>query len=162
MRDYLYGINPAFEAIRGRRRELHCLYLNKGSENNPRLQKLITLAEKATLPIKFTDRQELFNLCNSREHQGCVLEAGTFQYSAFADLLGEKKLLLLDNINDPHNIGAITRSAEALGWQNILLPRRGAPLILPSVVKAAAGACEFLQVAVNCSSNHRYLGGVYP
>lgn len=62
-------------------------------------------------------------------------------------------MVLLDNIEDPRNIGAIMRTCEVLGWRNVLLPRQGTALVLPSVAKTAAGACEYLQIAVNCSSN---------
>ncbi|MFA6929014.1 MAG: RNA methyltransferase [Lentisphaeria bacterium] len=153
MSDFLYGINPAFEAIRAGRRSMIRLYLSQGSEQNPRLKKLAQVAEKYQVPMEFVDKALLFDFCQTREHQGCVLETGPFPYTPFAELLGEKRLLLLDNIEDPHNVGAIARTAEALGWRNMLLPRRGCPLLLPSVVKAAAGACEFLQVSVNCASN---------
>ena len=67
--------------------------------------------------------------------------------------LESPRLVLLDSIEDPHNVGAIMRTAEALGWGDVLLPRRGSPLILPSVAKASAGACEYLRIAVNCSAN---------
>jgi len=153
MSEYLYGINPAFEAIRSGRRQLYHLYLNQGSESNPRLKKLVQLAEKQHLALSWVDKSKLFDLCQTREHQSCVLETGPFPYTPFAEMLGEPRLVLLDNIEDPHNIGAIARTAEALGWKNLLLPRRGCPLLLPSVVKSAAGACEFLHVAVNCASN---------
>ncbi len=153
MSEFLYGINPAFEAIRAGRRQLSRLYLNQGSENNPRLKKLVLLAEKRNLPVSWVDKAKLFDLVRTREHQSCVLEAGLFPYTPFAELIGERRMILLDNIEDPHNIGAIARTAEALGWKNLLLPRRGCPLLIASVVKSAAGACEFLQVAVNCASN---------
>lgn len=153
MSEYFYGINPAFEVIRAARRPLQHLYLNRGSENNPRLKKLVLLAQKNQIPVSWVDKAQLFDLCQTREHQACVLEAGSFPYTPFAEMLGARRLVLLDNIEDPHNIGAIARTAEALGWKNLLLPRRGCPLLIPSVVKSAAGACEFLNVAVNCASN---------
>lgn len=153
MSEFLYGINPAFEAIRAGRRQLLRLYLNQDGEQNPRLRKLAQVAEKYQVKVELADKTRLFDLCQTREHQGCVLEAGPFPYTPFVEMLCEKRLLLLDNIEDPHNVGAIARTAEALGWRHLLLPRRGCPLLLPSVVKAAAGACEFLQVAVNCAAN---------
>lgn len=153
MSDYLYGLNPVFEAIRAGRRRAEKLYLNQGSESNPRLRKLVQLAEKQNLACEWVDRSQLFDLCQTREHQGCVLAAEGFAYTPFSDMLGAERMILLDNIEDPHNVGAICRTAEALGWQNILLPRRGCPGILPSVAKASAGACEFLRVAITCSSN---------
>ena len=151
--EFLYGINPAFEAIRAGKRQILHLYLNQDFIRNPRLKKLHEFAGSRAIPIEQVDRGALFNLCQSREHQGCVLQTSPFPYTPFAELLQEKRLLLLDKIEDPHNVGAIARSAEALGWNTLLLPRRGAPLLLPSVIKAAAGASEFLNVAVNCSSN---------
>ena len=153
MSEFLYGINPAFEAIRAGRRQVIRLYFSQGSGQNPRLKKLVQVAEKYQVPVEAVDKSRLFDLCQTREHQGCVLETGAFPYTPYAEMLGEKRLVLLDNIEDPHNVGAIARTAEALGWRNLLLPRRGCPLLLPSVVKASAGACEFLQVAVSCASN---------
>ncbi len=95
----------------------------------------------------------MFDLSGTREHQGAVLDAGEFQYTPFADMLGQRRMVLLDSIEDPHNVGAIMRSAEIFGWRNVLLPRRGAPLVTPSVAKSSAGACEHLSIACNCSPN---------
>lgn len=151
--DCLYGINPVFEAVRAGRRKISRVWLNKDSGNNPRLRKLAQFLESRQVPISWVDRAELFTLCGTREHQGAVLEAGGFEYTPFADMLASPRLVLLDSIEDPHNIGAIMRTAEAMGWRELLLPRRGSPLILPSVAKTSAGACEHLRIAVNCSAN---------
>lgn len=153
MADFLYGINPVTEAVRAGRRPVLQLLLNKGSENNPRLKKLVQQAMRKDVKCTWVDKQVLFDRCQTREHQGVVAEVGAYPYVPFADLLNERRLILLDNIEDPHNTGAIMRTAEILGWKNVLLPRRGSPMVMPSVAKAAAGACEFLNVAVNCSSN---------
>ncbi len=153
MSDFIYGLNPAFEAVLAGRRQLSRLYLATGSAANPRLKKLEKLVQTRGVPVEWVDKAKLFDLCQSREHQGAVLEAGGFPYTPFAEMIGAERLVLLDNLEDPHNVGAILRSAEALGWHDILLPRRGLPLLLPSVVKASAGAAEHLSVAVNCSAN---------
>ncbi|MGI5924707.1 MAG: RNA methyltransferase [Lentisphaerae bacterium] len=151
--DCIYGINPVFEVVRAGRRQISRVWLNKDGGNNPRLRKLAQFLDSRQAPVAWVDRAALFDLCGSREHQGAVIEASAFEYTPFVDMLESSRLVLLDSIEDPHNVGAIMRSAEAFGWENVLLPRRGSPLILPSVVKASAGACEHLRVAVNCSAN---------
>lgn len=150
---FLYGINPAFETIRAGRRAIHRAYINQEADNNPRLKKLVQFLRSKQISTEFTNKGKLFDLCQTREHQGVVLDAEAFPHTPFADMIGSPRMVLLDSIEDPHNEGAIMRSAEIFGWNNILLPRRGVPLLLPSVIKASAGACEHLQIAVNCSAN---------
>ena len=135
--DCIYGINPVFEAVRAGRRQISRVWLNKDGGNNPRLRKLAQFLDSRQEPVAWVDRVALFELCGTREHQGVVLEASAFEYTPFADMLESPRLVLLDSIEDPHNVGAIMRTAEALGWGDVLLPRRGSPLILPSVAKAA-------------------------
>ena len=149
----IYGINPVFEAVCAGRRKIECVWLNREGTSNPRQKKLASVLASRGIRIEWTDKGKLFDLCGTREHQGAVLESGPFPYTPYAELLGEPRLLLLDSIEDPHNVGAIMRSAEVFGWKNILLPRRGAPLVIPSVAKSSAGACEHLHIACNCSPN---------
>ena len=149
----IYGINPVFEAVRAARREIRKVWLNREGTANPRLKKLASFLEARSVRIEWADKAKLFDLSGTREHQGAVLDAGEFQYTPFVDMLGQRRMVLLDSIEDPHNVGAIMRSAEIFGWRNVLLPRRGAPLVTPSVAKSSAGACEHLSIACNCSPN---------
>ncbi len=149
----IYGINPVFEAVSANRREIYRVWLNREGTTNPRLKKLASFLSSRGVKIEWADKAALFDLCGTREHQGAVLDSGPFPYTPYADLLGESRLVLLDSIEDPHNVGAIMRSAEVFGWKNVLLPRRGAPLVIPSVAKSSAGACEHLRIACNCSPN---------
>ena len=151
--DTIYGINPVFEAVRAGRRTVRRAWLNRDGGNNPRLRKLGQFLEGREIRVEAADRAQLYDLCGTREHQGAVLEVGPFPYTPYAEMLGSRRLILLDSIEDPHNVGAIMRSAEVFGWKDVLLPRRGGPLVIPSVVKASAGACEHLRIAVNCSAN---------
>ncbi len=153
MSDYLYGINPVTEAILAGRRALTRVCHAEGTEANPRMRRLLNAARKAGVPVSCLPRAKVSEMANTRENQGVVAECGPFPYTPFAEILGAPRMVLLDNIDDPHNIGAIMRTAEVLGWKNVLLPRRGAALVLPSVAKSAAGACEYLNIAVNCSAN---------
>lgn len=149
----VYGVNPAFEVIRAGRRTVIEGYLNRSSADSPRLRKLATLLESRKIPFRLVEKGQLIDLSGTRDHQGVVLLAQPYPYVLFAELIGKRRLVLLDNIEDPHNVGAIIRSAEVLGFDGLLLPRRGTPGMLPSVLKASAGAGEFLPIAINCSAN---------
>ncbi len=153
MSEFLYGINPVSEAILAGRRKIYGVYAAQGTEANPRMRKLVSDAKYRGIPVSWRNRSEIGEACGTRENQGVVAECEAFPYTPYAEILGAPRMVLLDNIEDPRNIGAIMRTCEVLGWKNVLLPRSGTALVMPSVAKTAAGACEYLQVAVNCSSN---------
>lgn len=151
--DYLYGINPVFEAVGAQRRRIHRAFVAEGAAPNPRLRKLMALLADRQTPVERADKRRLFDLCRTTEHQGVVAETEPYPLVAFETLLGEPRLLLLDNVEDPQNVGAILRSAEFFGWPAVLLPVKGVPEIYPSVVKASAGAVEHLRIARDRSAN---------
>ncbi len=154
MNEYLYGMNPAFEVIRANRRKVSCAYIAETMRDAGRTLKLVELLKKAGVKAEFVSKGMLFDLCRTTEHQGVVLEAEKYYYASFAGLIEQKRLLLLDNIEDPQNAGAILRSAELFGWRHVLLSSHGTAAIYPSVVKASAGATEYLQVARDHSANY--------
>ncbi len=151
--EYIYGVNPAFEVLRGDKRPVKSAYLAQGPELNPRLRKLRSFLQSKAIPIEMVDKSRLFELCRTREHQGVVLQAKTYPYEAFEDILGARRVLLLDNVEDPHNVGAILRSAEIFGFHHILLPLKGTPDVYPSVVKVSAGATEHLHIVREMNAN---------
>ena len=153
MPEQLLGINPVNEALRAGRRVIHEILVAQGTENNPRMRKLVADAKYRQVKVTTVSRATLGERSGTRENQGVMAICEPFPYTPFAEILGAPRMVLLDNIEDPHNIGAIMRTTEVLGWGNVLLPRRGAALVLPSVARSAAGACEYLKIAVNCSSN---------
>ena len=151
--EYLYGLNPAFEVLRAGRRAVKTAFLDRATKGRPRLKKLAALLERRAVFFEWVEKGRLTDLAKSREHQGVVLRADNYPYVPFASLLEGEKLLLLDNIEDPHNVGAILRSAEVFGFHSVLLPNKGVPEVYPSVVKVSAGATEFLRIARETSSN---------
>ncbi|NQU11962.1 RNA methyltransferase [bacterium] len=151
--EYLYGLNPAFEVLRAGRRTVHRAFLHGATAGQPRLAKLSELLQSRSVPVERRDKGQLADLCRSRDHQGAVLEASLYPYVAVEDLLSRARLLLLDNVEDPHNVGAILRSAEVFGFRSVLLARRGVPEIYPSVVKVSAGATEFLEISRDLAAN---------
>jgi 23S rRNA (guanosine2251-2'-O)-methyltransferase len=151
--EFLYGLNPVFETVLASRRDLRRAFLNEQSADRGRIRTLADLLRERNVPVEWVDKGRLSQLAGTREHQGAVIETGPFPYTPFADLVGAQRMVLVDNLEDPHNVGAVMRSAEVFGFDAVLLPRRGCPGVLPSVVKASAGGSEHLRVAVNCSSN---------
>ena len=81
-----------------------------------------------------------------------VLKVSRYPYVEHQDCLAAKRVLLLDNVEDPHNVGAILRSAEVFGFHHVLLPTKGVPEVYPSVSKVSAGAVEFLNIARDCGA----------
>lgn len=151
--EYIYGINPAFEVLRGGKRQVYQAYLNENAVENPRLKKLARFAETRMVPIEWVSKQRIFELSESKDHQGAVLKADPYPFVAAADLYDRERLLLLDNTEDPHNTGAIIRCAEVFGYHAILAPIKGVPEVYPSVVKVSAGATEHLDIAREGSAN---------
>lgn len=152
-REFLYGLNPCFEALRAGRRRVYDAYINDATRESPRLKKLQALLERAGVPISYADKGRLQQLCGSHEHQGAVLRCGTYPYVAWETLFDMPRLLLLDNLEDPHNVGAILRSAEVFGFTGVFLPLKGVPEVYPSVIKVSAGAAEFMRIARDRNAN---------
>lgn len=151
--EYIYGINPAFELLGAGRRRIYRAFFAENLRGPARTRKLIALYQAQGCPVEFAAKGRLFELCRTTEHQGVVIEADGFPYDPFQQLLPSGKLLLLDNLEDPQNVGAILRSAEVFGWRQVLLSSRGTAGIYPSVVKASAGATEYLRIARDQAAN---------
>jgi 23S rRNA (guanosine2251-2'-O)-methyltransferase len=152
-KEYLYGLNPAFEALLAAKRTIYNAYITSATKNSSRLKKLIEMLEQRAIPVEYVDKERLRQLCKSHEHQGIVLRSSTYPYEKWEDLYDSKRLLLLDNVEDPHNVGAILRSAEIFGFNSIVLPAKGVPEIYPSVVKVSAGAVEHMRISKQRSAN---------
>lgn len=156
--EFLYGVNPVWEALRANRRTFKCLFVNQVSGDQPRLRRICDAAAKAGVKVLPTDKQELMQLSQTREHQGVVLQCSPYPLARFDDVPWDtaRRLVLLDNIEDPHNLGAILRSSEVFGFPCLLLPMKGTPNVYPSVVKASAGAAEHMVICRGANAN-RYV-----
>lgn len=150
--EFLYGLNPAFECLRAERRKIFEAFINEQSAKSSRLKTLRRLLEERQIRVTLTDKGRLHQLCGSSEHQNVVLKTSRYPYAEHAECLEAERVLLLDNVEDPHNVGAILRSAEVFGFHHVLLPTRGVPEIYPSVAKVSAGAVEFLRIARDCNA----------
>lgn len=141
----LAGIHPVREALKAGR-EMDRVLIARGA-GGPRLQEIIDLARERSVPVRFEPREALDRASNSAAHQG-VLGFGAAQRYAELDQVtsGAQLLVVLDGVEDPHNLGAIIRTAHAAGAAAVLVPDRRAAGLTETVAKAAAGALEHLPV----------------
>lgn len=155
MKEWIIGRNPVYETLRANRRDFFRLLVAQGVEEKGRLVEILRLAAARKLPVTRVPRQQLNHLVRDEEsHQGVALEASGYPYCALADILdlAEQRqqplfLLALDLLQNPQNLGALLRTAEAVGVHGILIPLRRAAGVTPAVVHASAGASEHLLVA---------------
>lgn len=159
----VYGRNPVREALRGRRRVtrvwaaadlLATGWLEEvedgGGAGRVALRGQIEGAGHGMPVVEPVDSApELERICGSSDHQGVCAEAGDFPYADAEELLGAPDALVvcLDQVQDPHNLGAVCRVAECAGATGVVLPERRAAQVTPAVCRAAAGAVEHLPVA---------------
>jgi 23S rRNA (guanosine2251-2'-O)-methyltransferase len=141
----LSGIHPVVEALRAKR-PLERVLVAKGA-GGPRLQELIDLARSSGTPVRFEDRAALDRLAGIRSHQGVVAFGAATPYAELEDVAPAANLLVvLDGVEDPHNLGAIIRTAHAAGAEAVIIAERRAAGLTETVAKAAAGALEYLPV----------------
>lgn len=139
------GIHPVREALKAGR-ALDRVHLVK-SAAGPRLQEIIDLCRERHIPLRFETRESLDRMARGMAHQGVVAYGAAEEYATLEDVLGrEGLLLLLDGVEDPHNLGAIIRTAHAAGARAVVLPERRAAGLTETAAKAAAGALSLLPV----------------
>jgi 23S rRNA (guanosine2251-2'-O)-methyltransferase len=113
----------------------------------PRIQEVVTLARESGTPVRFEDRGALDRLSSAKSHQGVVALGAAKQYAELDDVAPQSKLLVvLDGVEDPHNLGAVIRTAHAAGAGAVIIPERRAVGLTDTVAKAAAGALEYLPI----------------
>ena len=141
----LSGIHPVAEALRGKR-PLDRILVAKGA-GGPRVQEIIDLARQASVPVRFEARNSLDRLAGSPAHQGVVAMGAAQKYADIEKAAEGELVVVLDGVEDPHNLGAIIRTAHAAGASSVVIPERRAASVTDVVAKAAAGALEHLPVA---------------
>ena len=147
--DIIYGLHPVEEALRSGSRKFDHVCVAR-DRHDQRLQKIIDAAREQTVRLRFEPKEELTRLAKTASHQGVVAVVRTREFLDLEDLLTgpEPRLLLaLDGIEDPQNLGALLRTADASGVDGILLTERRAAPVSPAAVKASAGAAEHVRIA---------------
>ncbi len=146
------GRNPVIEALRSEA-QIDTILISKEAAQGS-LSKIIELAKIKNILVKNVDKATLDRLSENKRHQGVIAEAMEYEYKSIDDILnyakekGEKPfVVILDEITDVHNLGAIIRTAECLGAHGVIIPKRRAAQINGVVAKSSAGAIEYLPVA---------------
>jgi 23S rRNA (guanosine2251-2'-O)-methyltransferase len=148
---YIYGINSVTEALKARGRAFEWVGMAK-ERHDIRLQRLIEDCRRMKIQVKFLERTELDRMAGTAAHQGVVAVTSAKQYSELEDIVGAKRgeyslVVVLDGVEDPHNLGAILRTADAAGADGIVIPDRRAASVTGTVTKVSAGASEHLPIA---------------
>ena len=151
-KDIIVGRNAVIEALKSGR-SINRLMIAEGSRDGS-IQKLIALAKDKKIIIENVTRDKLEKISEGQRHQGVIAYAAPVEYSTIDEILefAESKnevpfLLLLDELEDPHNFGAILRTADAVGVHGVLIPKRRSVSLNATVAKTSAGAVEYVKVA---------------
>lgn len=152
---FFFGKNPFKEAVK--KNNVERVYLQHGFND----KNILTIIEQNHLSTKYVNAQDLTNLSQDKHHQGVVFQVKDYRYYSLEEIVSLTNnknhmplILILDEINDPHNFGAILRSADAFGVDGVIVKKRNQVLINGTVMKSSAGAANFVKVAAVTNLNH--------
>ena len=146
------GRNPVIEAIKNDREIDKIMISNSAKEGS--IKKIIAMAKEKNLVVQYVDKNKLDEISTSHAHQGVIAQVSEYKYYELDELIASAKeksehpfFIILDEITDPHNLGTIIRTADAVGAHGVIIPKRRSVHITPTVAKASAGAIEHVPVA---------------
>lgn len=156
MSEYIFGRNSVIEYLNSEK-EVDKIFVQKG-ELKGSIKKIIAMAKDRKIVVSYADKKKLDILAEGNAHQGVVMLTTDFLYSTLDELMEyaeEKKkenkldplIVVLDEINDPHNLGAIVRTAECAGASGIVIPKRRSASVTDVVNKSSAGAINYMKIA---------------
>ncbi|MEM9770394.1 MAG: 23S rRNA (guanosine(2251)-2'-O)-methyltransferase RlmB [Cyanobacteria bacterium P01_D01_bin.73] len=152
--DLIYGRHPVLAALESDERSLHKVWVLSSLRYDPRFHQLLQEAKGDGTVIDEVSRSQLDHLSQGNNHQGILAQISPYEYTALSDLIEKAKeaterpvIVVADGITDPHNLGAIARTIEALGLNGLVIPQRRAVGITSTVLKVASGALETLAVS---------------
>jgi len=149
--NYIYGINAVAEALKARGRAFAWVGVAK-ERDDIRMKRVVEECRKQGVAVRFVERDELDRMAGNNAHQGVVAVTSAKQYNDLEDVVAAKRgeyslIVVLDGIEDPHNLGAVLRTADAAGADGAVIPERRAASVTALVAKASAGASEHLPIA---------------
>lgn len=150
--EMVYGRNAVWELLQGGKPVNKILFQSEGSGG--RFQDIVSYAREQRIPFQFVDKAALDRLTDKAKHQGVLAYVAPRQYAQVEDILALAKkkgedpfILVLDEVEDPHNLGALLRTADAVGVHGIIIPKRRSVPLTATVAKTSAGAVEHVLVA---------------
>ncbi len=157
--DFIYGKNNVLELLKTNDRKVNKIMLLKTGHGDRRIDTIIQLARDNGVPFSFVPREK-FKQYEDVSHQGVVAFVSPVEYVELEDFLLKetknryKKVVILDEVEDPHNVGSIIRTAVCAGYDGIILPKRRSSLINATVEKSSAGATNHIDIiTVNSIQN---------
>jgi len=150
--DQIEGRNSVLELLESGK-DINKIFVTKG-EKHGSIHKIIAKARERKIIIVEKDKRQMEEMAQTQNYQGVIAIVPPFEYCEIEDILNEAKkrkeepfVLILDGIEDPHNLGSIIRTAETAGVHGIIIPKRRAALVNATVNKASAGAVEHMKIA---------------
>ncbi len=162
--DQIEGRNSVLELLESGK-DINKIFIQQG-EKHGSINKIIAKAKENKVIVVQTDKSKLDQMSQTKNHQGVIAIVPPFEYSSVEDILEEAKqrnetpfILILDGIEDPHNLGSIIRTAETAGVHGIIIPKRRAVAVNSTVNKVSAGAVQYMKIARvnNITETIRYL-----
>lgn len=149
--DLIIGKNPVFEALKSGR-EINKIWVAEGSQRG-QMQPIIQLAKDMGIMVQYVPKKKMDQL-SAGNHQGVIAQVAAYRYYDIDDLFKKAEergeapfFIILDELEDPHNLGSIMRTADAVGAHGIIIPKRRAVGLTATVAKASTGAIEYIPVA---------------
>jgi 23S rRNA (guanosine2251-2'-O)-methyltransferase len=151
--DKLEGRNSVLELLKSGK-DINKLFIQKG-ERQGSINEIIRLAKENKVVISEVEKNKLDEMSETHNHQGVIAIVPPFQYCEVSDILELAKeknekpfILILDGIEDPHNLGSIIRTAECSGVHGVIIPKRRSALVNSTVAKTSAGAIQYMKIAL--------------
>ncbi|MBM7694339.1 23S rRNA (guanosine2251-2'-O)-methyltransferase [Peribacillus deserti] len=148
--EYIIGRNPVQEALRSNR-EINKIWIAEGAQKGS-MQPIIAMAKEANIMLQIVPRKKIDQMSDGN-HQGVIAQVAAYDYAEIDDLFKKAEernedpfFLILDEIEDPHNLGSIMRTADSSGVHGIIIPKRRAVGLTATVAKASTGAIEYIPV----------------
>jgi len=151
--EIIYGIHPVFEAMQAKRRTFHELFIAKDKAKQ-RIEPIVKFAQSAGIQVSYLARQKLQSLTGIDTHQGVAAKVSPYPTLDLSDLISANTsatpynfFLMIDNIVDPHNLGALLRTALCATLSGVIIPKDRSAEPSPTVSKSSAGALEHIRLA---------------
>ncbi len=151
MMDLIIGKNPVLEALKSGR-EMNKIWIAEGSQRG-QMQSIIQLAKEMGITVQYVPKKKMDQLSDGN-HQGVIAQVAAYRYYDIDDLFKKAEereeapfFIILDELEDPHNLGSIMRTADAVGAHGIIIPKRRSVGLTATVAKASTGAIEYVPVA---------------
>lgn len=147
MGEQIYGVHAVYEALSSKRQPIERIHIAREAQSG-KVKEILNLAREHGVPVRKEDRVVLDRMAKGEVHQGIIAISGEVVYADFEVLFRVDKplIVILDGVEDPHNLGAVIRTAEACGASGIVVPERHSAPLSATVVKASAGASAHLPV----------------